>query len=87
MENKPSLYTKVPIGGNKEKIPARTTCINISIRRIFTHKKQEDVQKTREKMCKNRGKARRILQSKKGIYPLFGKKRRIEVTKLTCLTH
>ena len=71
MRNKLSLYTKVPIGGNKEKNPARTTCINISIRRIFTHKKQGDGQKTREEMSKNKGKATRILQSKKGIYPLF----------------
>lgn len=45
------------------------------------------MQKTREEMRKNGEKAKRILQSKKGIYPLFGKKRRIEMTKLTCLIH
>ena len=41
-----------------------------------------------EKRCaKIEEKQKRILQSKKRIYPLFGKKMRIEMTKLTCLIH
>ena len=54
---------------------------------VFKHKSQGDVQKKREQVGKNLGKAMWILQSKKGIYPLFAEKKSIVVAKLTCLIH
>ena len=92
MKNKHSFYRKQHVifwekshksKQNKKNQPQKT-CINISIKPIFKHKIQGDVQKIREEMRKNRGKAKRILQSKKGIYPLFAEKKPIIVTKLTC---
>ena len=79
MKNKHSFYRKQHVifwekshkSKQNKKNPPQKTCINISIKPIFKHKIQGDVQKIREEMRKNRGKAKRILQSKKGIYPLF----------------
>ena len=70
-ENNTSFLGKEPNNGSKPREIQNTTCINISIKRFIKHKTQGDVQKSREEMCKNRGKSKRILQSKKDIYPLF----------------
>ena len=79
MKNNTSFYAKQHVvflrkshkSKQNKKNPPQRTCINISIKPIFKHKIQGNVQKIREEMCKNRGKAKRILQSKKGIYSLF----------------
>ena len=54
----------------------------------FSSTKPKEMRRKQEKRCaKIEEKQKRILQSKKCIYPLFDKKRRIEMTKLTCLIH
>ena len=70
-ENNTSFLGKEPNNGSKPREIQHTTCINISIKRFIKHKNQGVVQKVREERSKNKEKAKRILQSKKGIYPLF----------------